>query len=137
MAEPIEMPFGLWTRVGPRKHVLGGMHTAATWQIPLNRLFAATMPSFCQITLTTCYDLYRACMDERKNILSLSRKMSARMLLRYSILEAYLLEPEDQRHCQIKYSSGVRKNHKEVFLTFGWIGDRHSADVYSASALGD
>jgi len=23
-AEPIEMPFGIWTRVGPRKHVLGG-----------------------------------------------------------------------------------------------------------------
>jgi len=23
-AEPIEMPFGLWTRVGPRKHVLDG-----------------------------------------------------------------------------------------------------------------
>jgi len=22
MAEPIEMPFGLWTRVGPSKHVL-------------------------------------------------------------------------------------------------------------------
>jgi len=22
-AEPIEMPFGLWTRVPPRKHVLG------------------------------------------------------------------------------------------------------------------
>jgi len=22
-AEPIEMPFGLWARVGPRKHVLG------------------------------------------------------------------------------------------------------------------
>jgi len=27
MAEPIETPFGLWTRVGPRKHVSGGMHT--------------------------------------------------------------------------------------------------------------
>jgi len=27
MAKPIEMPFGLWTRVGPRKHVLhGGAH---------------------------------------------------------------------------------------------------------------
>ena len=25
-AEPIEMLFGMWTRVGPRKHVLGG-HT--------------------------------------------------------------------------------------------------------------
>jgi len=23
-AEPIEMPFGLWTRVGPRKHILDG-----------------------------------------------------------------------------------------------------------------
>jgi len=23
-AEPIEMPFALWTRVGPRKHVLDG-----------------------------------------------------------------------------------------------------------------
>ena len=23
-AEPIEMPFGLWTRVGPRNHVLDG-----------------------------------------------------------------------------------------------------------------
>jgi len=22
MAEPIEMPFGMWTRVGPEKHVL-------------------------------------------------------------------------------------------------------------------
>jgi len=30
MAEPIEMPFGLWTRAGPRKHVLGGVHTGAT-----------------------------------------------------------------------------------------------------------
>ena len=25
-AEPIEMPFGLWTRVGPRKHVLDGVY---------------------------------------------------------------------------------------------------------------
>jgi len=23
-AEPLEMPFGLWTRVGPRNHVLDG-----------------------------------------------------------------------------------------------------------------
>jgi len=30
MAEPIEMPFGLWTRVGPRKHVLW-VRTGATW----------------------------------------------------------------------------------------------------------
>jgi len=24
MAEPIEMPFGIWTRVGPKKHVRDG-----------------------------------------------------------------------------------------------------------------
>jgi len=29
MAEPIEILFGLWTQVGPRKHVLGGVHTGA------------------------------------------------------------------------------------------------------------
>ena len=27
-AEPIEMPFGIWTRVNPRKHVLDG---SAIW----------------------------------------------------------------------------------------------------------
>ena len=50
MAECIEMPFGLWIQVGPRKHVLGAVHTGATWRIPLNRLFAVSMRSFCQIT---------------------------------------------------------------------------------------
>ena len=29
MAEPTEMPFGIWTRVGPRKHVLHGVHISA------------------------------------------------------------------------------------------------------------
>jgi len=42
-AEPIEMPFGIWTRVGPRKHVLGAVHNGATWRIPLNRPRAAAM----------------------------------------------------------------------------------------------
>jgi len=28
VAEPIEMPFGLWTRVGPRNHVLDGVPDA-------------------------------------------------------------------------------------------------------------
>ena len=27
MAEPIEMSFGLWTRVGPRNHVLDGVNS--------------------------------------------------------------------------------------------------------------
>jgi len=30
MAEPTEMLFGIWTGVGSRKHVLGGVHTGAT-----------------------------------------------------------------------------------------------------------
>ena len=50
MAEPIEMPFGNWTRVGQRKQVLGGVHTGATWRIPLNRPCAAAMFIFMCIT---------------------------------------------------------------------------------------
>jgi len=33
MAEPIEIPFGLWTWVGPRKHMLHGVHIGAIWRI--------------------------------------------------------------------------------------------------------
>jgi len=29
MAESIEMPFGMWTRVGPRKHILDRVHISA------------------------------------------------------------------------------------------------------------
>jgi len=39
----IEMPFGLWTLVGSRNHVLG--HTGATWRIPMNRPCAVAMRS--------------------------------------------------------------------------------------------
>jgi len=46
MAEPIEMPFRLWTREGLRKHVLDGVHSGATWRIRLNRPCAAAMWSF-------------------------------------------------------------------------------------------
>jgi len=42
-AEPIEMPFGIWIRVSPRKHVLNGVRTGATWRIPLNRPCAVAM----------------------------------------------------------------------------------------------
>jgi len=37
MAEPIQMPFRLWTRVGPRKCALRGVHTGTTWWTPLIR----------------------------------------------------------------------------------------------------
>jgi len=55
MAVPIEMSFGVWTWVGPRKNVLvGGSH----WR----HLADTVEPSmrggdafFCEITLTTCY----------------------------------------------------------------------------------
>jgi len=55
-AEPIEMPFGLWTRMGRRKDVLHG--EGAHWRHPAN----TTEPSacggdatLCQLTLTTCH----------------------------------------------------------------------------------
>jgi len=49
MAEQIKMPFGMQIRVSPGKHVLGSVHTGATWRILLNDPFAATMRP-CQIT---------------------------------------------------------------------------------------
>ena len=51
MAEPIEMLFGVWTRVGPRKHVLDGVHIDATWRIQLNRPCAAAMRPFVELLL--------------------------------------------------------------------------------------
>jgi len=56
-AEPIEMPFGLWTRMGPRKHALGGVHTDTTWRMPLNRSCGAAVRLVVKITLTNCYCL--------------------------------------------------------------------------------
>jgi len=44
MSELIEMPFGVWTQLGLRKHVFRmGVHTGATWQIPLKRPYVAVM----------------------------------------------------------------------------------------------
>jgi len=37
------------------EEALRGVHTGATWRIPVNRSCAAAMRTFCQITLTTCY----------------------------------------------------------------------------------
>ena len=42
-AEPIEMSFGISTRVSPTKHVLAEVYSGATWRIPLNRPCAAAM----------------------------------------------------------------------------------------------
>jgi len=60
-AEPIDLPFGLWTRVGRRKHSPGGANVRSwedtlpapgeySWNIRRQRRCA-----LCQITLTTCY----------------------------------------------------------------------------------
>ena len=43
-AEPIEMPFGMWTHMGSRKHGSDRVHIGATWRIRLNRQYAAAHP---------------------------------------------------------------------------------------------
>jgi len=53
MAEPIEMPFGIWTRL-PRKHILGG---GAQWRHVANTIEPSVCgdnAACCQITLITC-----------------------------------------------------------------------------------
>jgi len=53
-AEPIEMPFGVWTPVGPRKHVLdGGAHWYNLENMIEPSTCGGTLP-FHQIILTTC-----------------------------------------------------------------------------------
>jgi len=66
MAEPIEIPFGLWTWVGRRKHKFNRIrqvapmchHGRAHWREPVNTtvlLISEGNAALCQITLTTCY----------------------------------------------------------------------------------
>jgi len=52
MAEPVEMPFGMWTRLGPRNHVFDGAH----WRHLANTVEPSVFGSdaaLYQITLTT------------------------------------------------------------------------------------
>jgi len=54
-AEPIAMMFGIWTRVGPSKHVLGGdIH----WRNLANTIepsMCGSNAACCQITLAACF----------------------------------------------------------------------------------
>ena len=55
VAELIEMPFGTWTRVGPRKHVL---HGGAHWHNLANTIEPSVCDgdaAFYQIIFATCY----------------------------------------------------------------------------------
>jgi len=42
-AELIDMPFGVWTQVSPRKHVFDIVHIGTTWQMQLNHPCAVAM----------------------------------------------------------------------------------------------
>jgi len=69
-AEPIELPFGLWTRVGPRKHKFNRIRQPAPTCLHgrahrppgeydwTTRMLRQCM-TLCQITLTTSYYYYK------------------------------------------------------------------------------
>ena len=48
-AEPTEMPFGGWTRVGPGNYALDVVHIGATWRIRLNRPHVAVMRPYVKL----------------------------------------------------------------------------------------
>ena len=51
-AETIKMLFGMWTRMGSRKHVLDGVHIDTTWRIRLNHpCVAAVMHAYVKLLL--------------------------------------------------------------------------------------
>ena len=60
-AEPIEMTFGIWTRVDPMNRVLGEVHTGATCQIPLNRPYAAATQPFVKSPVTVQHTYATVC----------------------------------------------------------------------------
>ena len=66
-AELIEMSFGMWTRLRPRKHVLDGVYIGATWRIRLNRPCAAAMRPFCEVSwsLTSLFSTNMAISETR------------------------------------------------------------------------
>ena len=73
MAEPTEMPFGMWTWLGPRKHVLDGCTLwppgEYDWTVRMRQRCGLTV---CEITWTTCYFLFRcqSCLRLAMNIRS-------------------------------------------------------------------
>jgi len=71
-AQPMKMPFGIWTLVGPRKHVL-----CIRWECTLAPSDDHTEPymwggnaAYCQITWTTCYYLWSPYVIEQTIIFS-------------------------------------------------------------------
>jgi len=53
-AEPIEMPFGTWTRAVPRKHALDGRARRRRLANTIEPSMCGDDAAFCQITLSTC-----------------------------------------------------------------------------------
>ena len=53
-AEPIEVPLGGQTDVGPKNHILERVNIGAIWRIRLNDCVQWRC-ALCQITLATCF----------------------------------------------------------------------------------
>jgi len=49
MAEPFEMPFEMWTCVGPKNHVLDRVHIGATWRVRFNDSCSAAMRPYVKL----------------------------------------------------------------------------------------
>jgi len=65
-AEPIDLPFGLWTQVGWRKHNFNCIrqvapcgHIGATWRIRLNRPSVAAMRSYVKLLWPLVFGVVR------------------------------------------------------------------------------
>jgi len=58
-AEPIDLPFGLWIRVGRRKHKFNSIRQRSPMFPPMANTIELSVwcgdANLCQITLTTCY----------------------------------------------------------------------------------
>jgi len=63
--KPVEMPFALWTHVGPRNHVLGGSW-GARWRHLTNTIKLSVLggdAALCRISLTARHQLLLLTLD--------------------------------------------------------------------------
>ena len=104
MAEAIDLPFRLWTRVGRRKHKFNRIRQEApvcpyrraqwrTWRIRLNRPSAAAMRPYVKLLLPLVKDPYGPCCA----LLSLHRAFTPRLKLTCFTLPSHLRLPYSTR----------------------------------------
>ena len=126
MAEPIDFPFGLWTRVRRRKHKFNCIRqtapTCQSWEdtLPPASKYDWTIRrrrrcALCQITLTTCYLWTRPLRQSHRYPSASSRILYCGHSTQYNHL-VLITFPDAPRQCRnITYCSFVHRTSRHSY----------------------